>query len=286
MLALPHPTLIACSVLHIILAIAALHMTSSNPSEAPKWYPLAISHHSAAIRLARPHIAASNPIHSEAIFNFSAFNSLFSFAEPVLRPENEGGTPPIPRDYLSDLLDSFKMARGIRAIIAKDPSLLADKGLTTNPAWSYEAQVARIETNITSRYPQLPKLKLLVSESVEDAEQRAGTLKALHSLFVNMAVLEESPKDHSSASLIQRWAIACGVPFLALCDSRHPAALVVLAHYAVFVQMRSNIWFFQRWPRLILREIGVELRGSRWAQWIEEPVREVQRLEAESETAS
>lgn len=272
----------------MILALAALHMTSSNPSESPKWYPLAISHHSAAIRLARPHIAASSPAHSEAIFNFSAFNSLFSFAEPVLRPDNNdnAGTPPMPRDYLCDLLDSFKMARGIRAIIAKDPSVLAEKGLTTNPAWSYEALVARIEPTLTSRYPQLPKLEQLVSENVEDADQRTATLKAVHDLFLNMAVLEESPKDHSSASLIQRWAISSDIAFLTLCDSRHPVALVVLAYYAVFVQMRSNIWFFQRWPPLIVREIGNELRGSRWAPWIEEPVRQVQRLEAESQVSS
>jgi hypothetical protein len=176
------------------------------------------------------------------------------------------------------------MARGIRAIIAKDPSVLAEKGITTNPAWSYD--VNHIEATLHSRYPQFPKLELLVSEAVEDADQRAATLKALHGLFVNMAVLEESPKDHSSASLIQRWAIESDDPFLVLCDSRHPIALIMLAYYAVLVQMRTNLWFFQRWPRLILHDIGVELRGSRWAPWIEEPVREVQRLEAESEVSS
>lgn len=263
-------------------------MTSSNPSETSKWYPLAISHHSAAIRLARPHIAASNPTHSEAIFNFSAFNSLFSFAEPVLRPDNDGGsetpttatTTTTPRDYLSDLLDSFKMARGIRAIIAKDPSVLIEKGAIDHPGWSYEDHVARIEPTLQTRYPQLSKLSQLASEHLQDGEgQLTATLKALHNLFVNMAVLEESPTDHSSASLIQRWAISIEGPFLSLCDGRHPVALVVLAHYAVLVQMRTNIWFFRRWPRLILGEIGVELRGSPWERWIEEPEREVTRLE-------
>jgi hypothetical protein len=259
-------------------------MTSSNPEESSKWYPLAISHHSAAIRLARPHIAASSPAHSEAIFNFSAFNSLFSFAEPVLRLESEGEATPTRRDYICDLLDSFRMARGIRAVIAKDPSVLAEKGITGNPAWSYD--VTHIEATLASKYPRLPELEALVSEHVEDVAQRSAALKALRRLFVNMAVLEESPKDHSSASLIQRWAIECDPDFLALCDSRHPVALVVLARYAVLVQMRTNIWFFQRWPRLILREIGAELQGSRWAQWIEEPVREVEKLETESEVSS
>jgi hypothetical protein len=95
----------------------------------PKWYALAISHHGAAIRLARPHITAPSTVHAEAMFNFSGFNSLFSFAEPVLRPSTSD-----PCDYIGDLLNSFRMARGIRAIIAKNPELLVDLGLTNNPA--------------------------------------------------------------------------------------------------------------------------------------------------------
>lgn len=254
----------------MILAIAALHLTSTRPTES-KWYPLAISHHGAAIRLARPHVASSDPVHSEAIFNFSGFNSLFSFAEPVLRPDDFG-----PRDYIGDLIDSFRMARGIRAIIAKDPEILARQGLTNNPAWSYDT--ADIESALTETYPQMVELQAAISQHIKDADRRDATLRSTRSLFINMAVLDDSPKDHSSASLIQRWAIEAEAPFFSLCEARHPIALVLLAWYALLCQKRANIWFFQRWPRLLLYDIENQLQGTEWAQRILEPKTEVERL--------
>lgn len=258
-------------VLHIILAIAALHLTSVNPSES-KWYALAISHHGAAIRLARPHIAAASSAHSEAVFNFSCFNSLFAFAEPALRPTNSD--PSTPRDYIGDLIDSFRMSRGIRAIIAKDRSLLAEKGAINNPAWSYEH--LDIGSNIHQRFPQISTLQTVVDEHLEDPPRRAAIKRDIHELFVAKGTLEDTPPDHSSASLIQRWAIGSDKAFLELCDERHPIALVVIAHYAALVHKRANIWFFRRWPELLLREIGDALRGSHWEQYIEGPRREVQ----------
>lgn len=258
------------TVLHIILAIAALHLTSTRPTE-PKWYPLAISHHGAAIRLARPHIASSDPKKSEATFNFSGFNSLFSFAEPVLRPDDHGS-----RDYIADLVDSFRMARGIRAVIAKDPGLLARKGLTNNPAWSYDTTI--IESTLEETYPQVLQLSDIVAQHIDDQEQRDATLKSIRRLFINMAVLDDSPKDHSSASLIQRWAIEVEAPFFTLCEARHPIALLLLAWYALLCQKRANIWFFRRWPRLLLHDVENELQGTEWAHWILEPKKEVESL--------
>jgi hypothetical protein len=263
------------TVLHIILAVAALHLTAKNPDE-PKWYALAISHHSVAIKLARPHITASSLVHAEAIFNFSGFNSLFSFAEPVLRPSTSD-----PSNYIGDLLDSFRMARGIRAIIAKNPQLLADKGLTNNPAWSYDTTL--IESTLTESFPQVLELEHLARQHITDPDQQNATLKSIRRLFINMAVLDDSPKDHSSASLIQRWAIELDDPFLALCDARHPIALILLAWYALLCQKRANIWFFERWPRVLLHAIDREVHGTEWAPFISEPTQEVERLVAVAE---
>lgn len=258
------------TVLHIILAIAALHLTSTRPTES-KWYSLAVSHNNAAIRLVRPHVASSDPAHGEALFNFSGFNSLFSFAEPVLRPNDSS-----PRDYIGDLLDSFQMARGIRAIIAKDPEILAREGLINNPAWSYNT--TDIESVLTETYPQMVELQTAINQHIRDADQRDATLRSTRTLFINMAVLDNSPKDHSSASLIQRWAIEAEEPFFTLCEDRHPIALVLLAWYALLCQKRANIWFFRRWPRLLLCDVENQLQGTEWAQWIVEPKAEVERL--------
>lgn len=247
-----------------------MHLTSKLPDE-PKWYALATSHHGAAIRLARPHIAASSSTHSEAIFNFSCFNSLFSFAEPPLRPfQKDVATT---RDYIGDLLDSFRMCRGIRAIIAKDRSVLAEKGAIGNSAWSYDEK--GVEATLTERFPQLQPLADLVTHHVEDGDQKAATLKAVRRLFIFMGILDDTPTDHSSVSLTQRWAIECDKSFIDLCDSRHPVAMLILAHYTVLLNKRRNIWFLRRWPQLLFQSVRKELHGSHWEQHIQWPALEI-----------
>jgi hypothetical protein len=122
------------------------------------------------------------------------------------------------------------------------------------------------------------ELEDLVSQHIRSADQRIAALKSVRSLFIKMAVLDDSPKDHSSASLIQRWAIECDDSFLALCEARNPIALILLAWYALLCQKRANIWFFRRWPRLLLHEIGNELQDSEWSRWVSEPKREIEQL--------
>lgn len=152
------------------------------------------------------------------------------------------------------------MARGIRAVIAKNPGLLADKGLTNNPAWAYDTTI--IESTLTEIFPQVVELESLILHHIKDVDQQISTYKSVRGLFTNMAVLDGSPKDHSSASLILRWAIELGAPFFTLCEARHPIALILLAWYALLSQKRTNIWFFERWARLLLYDIGKEVQGT------------------------
>lgn len=209
-------------------------------------------------------------MHSEAVFNFSCFNSLFSFAEPPLRPHGEESGP---RDYIGDLLDSFRMCRGIRAIIAKDHNVLAEKGAINNPAWSYDEK--SVESTLAERFPQMSPLEVLVMQHIEDEDQKSATLSAVRRLFVAMGVLDDTPADHSSVSLTQRWAISSEKTFIDLCDSRHPVALVILTHYALLVNKRRNIWFLRRWPQLIMQSVRQELQEPHWIQYLEWPEFEI-----------
>jgi hypothetical protein len=119
------------------LAISALHLYSTNPNGS-KLYDQVISHHNAAIRLARPYIAAVCPENSEAVFNFSAFNSLYSFAEPPLRPLRNEEVDSY--DYLNDLFGTFRMCRGVSAVMREVISVLKMEGPpdSSGSAWAYD----------------------------------------------------------------------------------------------------------------------------------------------------
>jgi hypothetical protein len=257
-------------VLHVILAISALHLYSTHPNE-PKLYDQAISHHNAAIRLARPHIAAVCPENSEAVFNFSAFNSLYSFAEPPLRPrvkEIDG------HDYLNDLFGTFRMCRGVSAVMREVISVLKMEGPADNAGSPSAYDEESVLPTLAATYPQLRDLERLIVEE-SDPGYQASALDATKRLFVGMRVLDQTPIDHSSVSLITRWPIHISDSFLELCLARHPVALIVVAYFAVLINKRTNMWFNERWPWLIINSVDGVLKGSQWEQWIEWPRRSI-----------
>ena len=81
-----------------------------------------------------------------------------------------------------------------------------------------------------------------------------------------------------SASLIQIWPMHVDQGLFDMWDSDEPIALVLLAYYAVMVDMRSNIWFFQRWPKLILDSVETRL-DQKWHEYIMWPRTIIHKLE-------
>jgi len=53
-------------------------------------------------------------------------------------------------------------------------------------------------------------------------------------------------------------------------EAQDGVGLVMLAHYAALMSMRTNYWYFQRWPRLLLESIA-ELLAPEWHQHISWP---------------
>ena len=160
------------------------------------------------------------------------------------------------------------MCRRVSAVMSEVMSTLKMTAQVESPAWAYDEE--SVLPTLGTRYPQLPELERLITDGLR-AEYQTSALDATKRLFVGMAILDTTPLDHSSASLIQRWPIHVSDAFLELCLARHPIALIVLAYFAVFISKRTNMWFNERWPCLIIDSIDSALRGSQWEQFIEWP---------------
>ena len=137
-------------------------------------------------------------------------------------------------------------------IVSNNRESLRKSGRIDQGHWAYDED--SVLPTLDEKYPQLEQLTTLVDEHI-DLQRCAGVKTVIKELFVDMAILESHPVDHSSTSLIQRWIIGSDQAFMDLCDERHPVALILLAHYAVMVNLRTNMWSFRRWPPIILRTV-------------------------------
>lgn len=89
-------------------------------------------------------------------------------------------------------------------------------------------------------------------------------------MFISISVFASNHKNHSSLRLIQTWPMHLDPVCLEMFESHHPVGLVILAHYAAMMSMRSNYWFFNRWPRLLLDGVTGLLKPE-WYSYLDWP---------------
>lgn len=72
-------------LLNSILGFTAPQLYSEDRSRS-KWYARAVAHQQAAITRARPYFQSLDQTQHRAMLGFSAFTSIYTVAEPLLRP--------------------------------------------------------------------------------------------------------------------------------------------------------------------------------------------------------
>lgn len=254
-------------LLHCLLSLSALHMLHGSGATDGHLYQLAAAHNFSGTKLVRPQVARRDPEHRDAVFNFAAFASLFAMAEPPLRAGDAAIAT--PADVVASLLDAFKMGKGVRAVMNPFVDELKASGAWKPELWRIDQ--GDISAAVETEYSQLTTLKALIAEHCEESARRP-CLEAVQALFVNMGVFARNHRNHSSLRLVMTWPIDLDPICHTMFETHDPLGLVILAHYAALMSMRSNYWFFSRWPKLLLNA-AMSLLSKEWQVHLEWPRR-------------
>jgi Fungal Zn(2)-Cys(6) binuclear cluster domain len=90
----------------------------------------------------------------------------------------------------------------------------------------------------------------------------------LQSLFDNHGYTFSFKKGNLAA--VQDWLIGISAEYIQCLNQRRPEALVVLAHYAVFLHRGAQYWFIGDLGRRLIHLINGHL-GPLWADWLQWP---------------
>lgn len=238
-------------LMHSNLALAALHLYSEQPHRS-ELLSRAAAHQHAALSQVRPHIVDVTAEHSQAILTFAAVTSIFALAEPAYDPRGLG----VARDPVDELLNSFHLGRGIKTILQQAWGMLQHKDSIKKVVKlpDYTA----LKATLDDTYPVYPILRNVVTQNCQD-DEAVSCLDALEILFYYMAINETHQKEVPGPMYVQMWPVDVSAHFLNMLADRNPIALVILAHYAAFMRLRSNTWWLERWPSAILQHVGLLL---------------------------
>ncbi|KAM5356942.1 hypothetical protein ACJ41O_003588 [Fusarium nematophilum] len=252
-------------LLNSILALTALHLFDQDRSQT-RWYVRAVAHRQAAITRARPHFQRLEESQHLALLSFSFYTSMYSLAEPLLRPTHQPNFDPV-----KELLQAIRLGRcstvfvqqHLESVVYSDPFLVA----------KYHPRRLEAIQGLESTFPQLAWLRGFIERQC-GGQERAMCLHAAESLFVGIAGLVNNPDDPAQIRAIWGWASYVDSGFLDMCSAHNTVALVIFAHFAVLMSLGRGNWYLQRWPAVLLEHIrGLlkdELEDTMW--WPDEVV--------------
>jgi hypothetical protein len=257
------------SILHLILALSALHLAHEKPEQREQYIEKADNRFNFGVRSVTAVLSQLNEDNCQKIYMAAALICFIYFARG-----------PRPGEYLifseSGPSEWLVLMNGVKIIVqsyhAKVFSgLLEPKGdkisYKTTPAMLSERHEHRVH---------LQSVQRLIEEEVLDLNEKEMGISAIQDLFNIMDEVYErvsGGKDGGSLmDLVIGWLYRRPEEFVHLLEQKEPRALVILAYWAVLLKYMESAWFMKGWPEHVMTGISGSLHLDYWT-WIEWPLR-------------
>ena len=244
-------------LMHGILAISALHLALRQHEHKKKWLDVAIAHKSTALASFSEQLHCIDQSNAGAMMSFAGIAMVFSFASTLHCSNSDDGPS------LKALADILTLARGIRIVASQAKEFLRHSNLA--PIF-----------NITDPRTTVPDDVLGALDYLDDLNAQCGQQSSDHdvkSYECAIRIMKELASftyaEPTSLTVVAGWAIRSPPEVLESLQNPEPFALVILAHFCVFLHIARENWCIGPWGKLVLGEIvqTLDLDWHRHIKW-------------------
>ena len=257
-------------LLHVVLALAAIHMGSlekSSDSKALDLMLLAGQHYDAALSMFQTTVRSIDQTNYQAVLMFAALLFPYSCAASV----NAGHDV---EHVMDGLLSNFALTRRVRPMVAGFyEAMKASEMRKMIPKDVYGIDWTTQEPPAETELVQLRKFSEVVHHLYPpDIVDAYGY--AIHVLELTFAASAKSDKPASDA-LLKIWIHFVTDRYLELLSERQPGSLIIYAHYAVLLRRSSDqYWYLKGVAEQILR-VADSLVPTEWRAWLDWPKKQI-----------
>ncbi|KAG7054449.1 fungal Zn binuclear cluster domain-containing protein [Colletotrichum scovillei] len=260
-------------LLHQILAFSAYHLAYLQPDCRHAYLMQAAQHQNDAINGMRGTLLGTiSSTNCHALFASSIFLTLSAFATyPSYEKYNPSFSP------IDSMLDIFTLTDGMSMILrASDDDLRKGPLREIFIRGSGDTTPSTVEATLQPLFERLPRLSSRLAEiGLVEHEGKYAITNAV--IALSECIAKVSTFNAMSAPVEFRavflWPILMTSDYLDMLRRRHPAAMVVLAHYCVIVHMAEPFcWFLNGWARSLVSLISQHLAATPWADLMAWPV--------------
>lgn len=244
-------------LMHGILALSALHLSHFQSDEkSSEWLNTALAHKNTALSMFSeqlPNITQSN---AKAMMSFAALAVAFSFATSLnLIPSEEG-------PGLRSLTNIFTLSRGVQTVFNAEARFLRKSNFS--PLFDVIAPDEPVPDQYLEAFERLEKLNVECYRQLSDHDM----ITYQRAIAYMRELAPFTFAERTSLTLLVGWAIRAPGKYLEDLNESNPFALVVLAHYCVFMHLARENWCVGPWGRIVLQEIS-QILPPEWHGHIE-----------------
>lgn len=244
-------------LMHGILALSALHLSHLREDDRHvMWLDTAIAHKNTALVMFSDQLRNISKSNAKAMMIFAGLAFAFSLASALNMGTKEDGPG------LNALTDVFNLARGVQTVLGAEREFLHQSNL--EPLFDLSIPEVDIPENISAALDRLAQLQIQRNQ-LDDSIDSASYARAINRLRDLAAITCAIP---NSMTMACGWAIHASQRYLDDLKAKKPLALVVLAHYCVFLHMARDNWCIGPWGREVLLDI-TQILEPEWQPHIE-----------------
>lgn len=238
-------------VLDAVLAIAALHKAHVCLAESEKYTSASIYYQSRSLREYQAHLSSINDENCHAMFAVSALIHVITIAM------SRGGPHLLPTPPLETLFTSFKLLKGIQAVLHSKWFIVKDSHYHPSLSLPTVSSDLAVSTEVSH---VMEELRRCAAEAVRSPNSSNIDLyrKTIDSLEEQFRQVENSSND---AGNIVAWPVLIGDEPAELLQRQDPLMMLIFVHYGVLYLHVHETWWAHDYGRRVILDLSESLHA-------------------------
>jgi hypothetical protein len=259
-------------LLHGLLALSALHLSRTELRRKDSLLASASTHHATALPLFRSAVSSINPLNCHACSAFGTIIAIYEWASSEHASNLFFADASGPSE--SSTIEWVQLLRGSGRLISCFYEEIKQGPLEPILTWDNAAELSAVSTvSEPARFLSLEELWDVTKISVSTAEAESLE-EALRWLKITYTMIRAPNSNIDPASTALSWPVRVPELYLQMVNARHPAALILLAHFCLLLNKVEDFWWISGMSRDLLQEIHQTL-GEEWETWISWPLQDL-----------
>ncbi|KAJ4298818.1 hypothetical protein N0V90_004060 [Kalmusia sp. IMI 367209] len=244
-------------LMHGLLAVSAMHLSYLRQNDRNKYEMQSSYHQALATSQLRAVLTNITPENCGAAFGLCALLTLISMISIARRSDVEGDAN--GASFVNDTVHHFMLTRGIGGVLGEHwGTIMAGplKVLSSEKLEDPDAYV--LPPHVAPQFSALRNTILPTLASTDRPTLQASlfALDGLELVYKNCLFLyPHLPRSNLEVSVALRWMSLVPIEYMDLLKGRHPAALILLAHFVILFANFGDVWFLQGWSEHALAKI-------------------------------